>query len=1372
MKRKKFISLILLFVATVALTVLTDSVLPFRAIADTPGATNYQDPANYPGAWPTTWTPYTANGISILDPTNGGGDGTKGAAPSQSGDIAPCPGGSVFFSRDANNLFFRLCVDADPYVSTASSGPYVASGSWALLIDVNGDGFREFAVFLDGKQGQNYDTAPDNLYVVYKSNLNQGFTSGDLQTGSGGSATPGPAVLWVQDSAIGTPTRQTTTDGETGWPTLGRDLARTRTVDRGDGTYYLDIQVPLAALDATQKGGPKVTFSTPVSFVFATANSNTDPYQKDIAFPGTFSPTATVPLPFGDIVTGNTTYPQPAIPTVTAGTCSATNTLSATVIDSLSITSATTVGTSLTSVRLFYQFDSDGDGQPDSTGSWTLIGNASLPTTTPATTNPWQVTWNSTSLRIGQYFIKAVAVDNAGYTTDSVDAIDDPGANTAAGGDTFNPATLQTTPATPVFASFSNTCGSNPPTIDLDGNNSSGATGNDFRTTYTLAGSAVGVVDANTPSNESQDTVITDSDSTQLSRAVIILTNAQIGDSLSVSDTLPSGISLDPSSTTTQIVLTGNATLANYETALEQLRFSTTSGNVSNRTVTVQVTDTTNLASNVATTTIRITGTDYGDAPTNLTSVDAALTNIYASASHTLDGLTYLGDRVDAEAANQATVNADGDDNNGSPSDEDGVTFPLAGSTRILSAGQTNSLTVKASRAGILNAWIDWNQDGDWADTGEQIATNTNLVTGNNTLTVAVPNTAPHGATYARFRFSTTSGLGPTGLATNGEVEDYKVNIVLPAPVACNTGILNNGFEQPLIPSSDSGSPPILTDFGNSRIVNYREADVPWWGTIPNSPSSGTSFDDRNAIELWKRGNSIQGIPVEGNQFAELNANVPGQLYQDLAVPPGTQIRWQVAHRGRSGTDTFGVFIGAPANEVSQGSYATPNTEWRVYSGLYTVPANQYITRFALRAISTAGGDISVGNFVDDVRLSNFCAPTAQGFKSVKLTTDTDGDTKISPGDILTYTLYYTNSSSSSTGPAAGFQINDLLPSDLTITATGAQTITVSGGSTLASKNPSYTGAAAGAVSELLNPGALLDVGGVIRVDIPVRVGTNASGTRLNQATSTATEFSGNNVKTDNVDSTTTGLPSGVTIPANSVAQQQNPAIEPTSLVVMNPAVTNTPNLLLVKRITAINGGMTSQGGDDLSLYRDDASNPYDDNIITITTPPASSSDPKQDTDKWPDPATFLVGGINGGLTRPGDEVEYTIYFLSAGSNTAQNVQLCDRIPQYQTFIPNAYNSTTQASNGLPNVDRGIVISYNGNLQSYTNVIDGDTARFYGVNESLPAVCGTAQNTTGAIVVNLGNGATPSVGGSLLHATTPGAPVTSYGFVRFKAKVN
>ena len=98
----------------------------------------------------------------------------------------------------------------------------------------------------------------------------------------------------------------------------------------------------------------------------------------------------------------------------------------------------------------------------------------------------------------------------------------------------------------------------------------------------------------------------------------------------------------------------------------------------------------------------------------------------------------------------------------------------------------TSSVQVDLQNAGaanFLNAWIDWNRDGDWSDPGEQILTDADLGTGDGirTLTFTVPqvtsNNVTAGDTFARFRLSTAAGLGPAGPASDGEVEDYRITL-------------------------------------------------------------------------------------------------------------------------------------------------------------------------------------------------------------------------------------------------------------------------------------------------------------------------------------------------------------------------------------------------------------------------------------------------------------------------------------------------------------------------------------------------------------------------------------------------------------------
>ncbi|MEZ5476643.1 MAG: CshA/CshB family fibrillar adhesin-related protein [Thiolinea sp.] len=143
---------------------------------------------------------------------------------------------------------------------------------------------------------------------------------------------------------------------------------------------------------------------------------------------------------------------------------------------------------------------------------------------------------------------------------------------------------------------------------------------------------------------------------------------------------------------------------------------------------------------------------DHGDAPASYG--DAAHTQLSAAA-------LYLGTTAPDKEAVALAGNATGDDTTGID-DEGGVTIPP------LTVGQSTVININVTGAGYLNAWIDWNGDGDFADAGEQVATGVQDTNADGAipLTVNVPATATTGQTYARFRWSGNSALGRNGLAT------------------------------------------------------------------------------------------------------------------------------------------------------------------------------------------------------------------------------------------------------------------------------------------------------------------------------------------------------------------------------------------------------------------------------------------------------------------------------------------------------------------------------------------------------------------------------------------------------------------------------
>jgi PKD repeat protein len=161
---------------------------------------------------------------------------------------------------------------------------------------------------------------------------------------------------------------------------------------------------------------------------------------------------------------------------------------------------------------------------------------------------------------------------------------------------------------------------------------------------------------------------------------------------------------------------------------------------------------------------------DFGDAP-DMPKVGFSYPTFLASngARHVVCSNIRLGALIDAELDGQPNTTATGDDNANLP-DEDGVQF-----VGMMYVGMPANIKVTASISGFLNAFMDFNKDGDWSDPGEQIFTNQPLAAGVNNLSFIIPATAQHGKTYSRFRFNTLGGLTYFGLALNGEVEDYRV---------------------------------------------------------------------------------------------------------------------------------------------------------------------------------------------------------------------------------------------------------------------------------------------------------------------------------------------------------------------------------------------------------------------------------------------------------------------------------------------------------------------------------------------------------------------------------------------------------------------
>ncbi len=155
---------------------------------------------------------------------------------------------------------------------------------------------------------------------------------------------------------------------------------------------------------------------------------------------------------------------------------------------------------------------------------------------------------------------------------------------------------------------------------------------------------------------------------------------------------------------------------------------------------------------------------DFGDLPkTYPTTIEQN------GPQHLISSPLRLGTAIDKDGNGQPSNLANFDDTDSDGDDEDGV-FPAP-----LVAGSNAMFNVVSSGTGRLNAFFDWNSDGDFLDANEALP-ELAVSAGSNTLVVPVPASAMVSSKLgARFRLSSAGGLTAVGGAPDGEVEDYLV---------------------------------------------------------------------------------------------------------------------------------------------------------------------------------------------------------------------------------------------------------------------------------------------------------------------------------------------------------------------------------------------------------------------------------------------------------------------------------------------------------------------------------------------------------------------------------------------------------------------
>ena len=165
--------------------------------------------------------------------------------------------------------------------------------------------------------------------------------------------------------------------------------------------------------------------------------------------------------------------------------------------------------------------------------------------------------------------------------------------------------------------------------------------------------------------------------------------------------------------------------------------------------------------------------------------------------------------------------------------------------------------------------------------------------------------------------------------------------------------------------------------------------------------------------------------PVNGDQYAEINAEDDSAMYQTLLTIPGTVMNWRLSHAQRpseknyrpdgdimflcilpdtegskySTTDALRAHIrellalgdGTEYYDRESGIYVKKLIDkaddgWGQYSGTYYIPEGQHLTRYFFMSEEVSAGSVSSGNFLDDVWFNQELPPAKDDDPQIVIT--------------------------------------------------------------------------------------------------------------------------------------------------------------------------------------------------------------------------------------------------------------------------------------------------------------------------------------------------------------------------------------------------
>ena len=452
----------------------------------------------------------------------------------------------------------------------------------------------------------------------------------------------------------------------------------------------------------------------------------------------------------------------------------------------------------------------------------------------------------------------------------------------------------------------------------------------------------------------------------------------------------------------------------------------------------------------------------------------------YGVALHAIWNNVHIGSSVPDAETPTTSINSDGDDTTGIDDETVPVANVVSGQAYTLSVPVLNN---SASNATLIG-WIDFNQDGVFQSTeaaSSTLSTNAASQTATLSWTAAQVGTKT-GASVLRLRLSTDSVLTtstPSGLATDGEAQDYAITLV-PTRIGLaktRSAVTNNG----------DGTYSVTYTL---LVRNY---------TNPSAALSSVQVTDSlTAFGTYTATNP----PVTAGQYTLSSAPAVSGVTNSAALS---------ANAGFNGSSNTNLLTTATTNTLPSGGAANTNRSSALIA--FTVKFRP-VTTSSLTVDNTATASAAGGvTDVSDTQITDTTPATAGVVSSLEPDPNSDGNPstagearptpfvltfapslKITKshvgnfvvGDSGSYTLTVTNTGTANT--TGTLEIKDLLPANMVLGSISTSSGSLSAPTTASGVTTLTLTPAAGGIA----PGGTVTL--TVNFSLPINEAANGSG--------------------------------------------------------------------------------------------------------------------------------------------------------------------------------------------------------------------------------------------------------------------------------------